>query len=95
MITLAFHTHVVADLVGSGWPLFYLWPVSDTEWLPSWQWDLASWPNAIIGLAVTLTALGCAVWFGRTPVELFSERADAQVVAVIRARFGSGEPSDR
>lgn len=87
---LSFHLHVVADLVGSGpgWPIFYFWPFSDVEWLPSWQWDLASWQNAVIGMAITFTALGCALRYGRTPVELFSVRADAAVVRTLRARFG-------
>lgn len=86
---VAFHSHIVGDLVGSGpgWPLWYLWPFSDVEWLPSWQWDLASWQNSVIGLAITLACLSCALWVSRTPVELFSRRADAQVVATVRARF--------
>ena len=86
----AFHLHVLADLVGSGpgWPVFYLWPLSEAGWLPSWQWELASWQNSVIGLAVTLTALGCALWLGRTPVELFSRRWDARVVQTVRRRFG-------
>jgi len=86
---LAFHTHIVADLVGSGpgWPIWYLWPWSELEWLPSWQWDLASWQNSLIGLAFTLAGLSGALWWKRTPVELFSTKADAAVVATLRARF--------
>ncbi len=85
----AFHSHILGDLVGSGpgWPLWYLWPFSALEWLPSWQWDLASWQNSAIGLAVTLTCLACALFVWRTPVELFSVRADEKVVQTIRARF--------
>lgn len=85
----AFGTHVLADLAGSGpgWPVMFWWPFSDVEWLPSWQWDLASWPNAVIGLAVTFTSLGCALWLGRTPAELLGQRADRAVVSTLRARF--------
>lgn len=84
----AFHLHLLCDFVGSGpgWGLFYLWPLRTDEWLWSGQWNLASWQNSVIGLAVTLLVLGCAVPFGRTIVELFSAKADAKVVAAVRAR---------
>ncbi len=86
---LALHSHIAMDLCGSGpgWPIVYLWPFSETAWLPSWQWDLASWQNAVFGLAVTLSCVGAAAVLGRTPVELFSLRADARVVATVRARL--------
>ncbi|MEW5741077.1 MAG: metal-dependent hydrolase [Myxococcota bacterium] len=84
----AFHLHLLCDLAGSGpgWPLYYLWPFSRVEWMWDGQWDLASWQNTTIGLAVTLAVLGCAVWFGRTVVELVSLKADAAVVAAVRRR---------
>lgn len=86
---LAFHLHLLCDFVGSGpgWGLFYLWPLRSDEWLWSGQWNLASWQNSVIGLAVTLVVLACALPFRRTIVELFSERADAKVVAAVRARL--------
>jgi hypothetical protein len=86
---VAFHAHVVMDLAGSGpgWPIVYAWPWSSAEWLPSWQWDLASWQNALFGMVTTLLCLACARWFARTPVELFSCAADARVVATVRARW--------
>jgi inner membrane protein len=88
----AFHSHIAMDLAGSGpgWPILYFWPFADVEWLPSWQWNLASWQNSVFGLAVTLLCLSCALPYGRTPVELFSPRADGKVVAALRARFGRG-----
>lgn len=84
----AFHLHLLCDFVGSGpgWGLHYLWPFREDEWLWAGQWNLASWQNSVIGLAVTLAVLGCAVPFGRTIVELFSLKADAKVVAAVRAR---------
>lgn len=87
---VAFHSHVVTDLMGSGpgWPIYYWWPFSNEEWLPSWQWDLASWQNSVIGLLVTLTCLSCARFFGRTPVELFHRKADAAVVKAVQGRIG-------
>jgi hypothetical protein len=86
---LSFHLHVLCDLAGSGpgWPILYLWPLSRTEWLWEGQWDLASWQNTLLGLGVTLAALGGALWTRRTPVELLSPGADARVVATLRHRF--------
>ena len=87
---IAYHLHILCDVVGSGpgWPVWYFWPFHEGEWLPTWQWDLASWQNSLIGLFVTLGCLGCARRWGRTPVELFSKSADAHVVKAIQDRFG-------
>ena len=86
---IAFHSHIVMDLVGSGpgWPILYWWPWRTDEWLPSWQWDLASWQNSVLGLLTVLVCLSMALWRRRTPVELFSTAADAKVVETLRARF--------
>lgn len=85
----AFHLHLLCDLAGSGpgWPLYYLWPFSRAEQYWSGQWDLASWQNAVIGLATTLVCLWCAMPLGRTVFELFSVKGDAVVVATLRKRF--------
>lgn len=81
----AFHLHLLCDLLGSGpgWPLDYLWPFSRVETYWSGQWDLASWQNTVIGLVTTLAVLACAVPLGRTIVELFSVKYDAEVVKVV------------
>lgn len=86
---VSFHLHLLCDLAGSGpgWPIYYFWPTSRAEWFWDGQWDLASWQNTTIGLAVTLTCLSAALWRSRTPVELFSLSADAQVTATLRSRF--------
>lgn len=86
----AFHLHLLCDLAGSGpgWPIYYVWPFSKAELMWNGQWDLASWQNALIGLAVTLGVLWCAMPFGRTVFELFSVKYDAVVVATLRKRFG-------
>lgn len=92
---LAFHLHLLCDLAGSGpgWPLEYLYPLSRAETFWAGQWNLASWQNSSIGLAATLACLACARPFGRTLVELFSLKADAQVVAAVRARLGPKPPA--
>ncbi len=86
---LAFHSHIAMDLCGSGpgWPILYGWPWWDGEWLPAWQWDLASWQNSLVGLGTIVGCLSMALRTRRTPVELFSLRADARVVSALRLRF--------
>jgi len=86
---VAFHLHLLCDLAGSGpgWPIVYGWPLSRAELAWSGQWDLASWQNAVFGLAVTLACLGYALTFGRTQFELLSSRLDVEVVKALRARF--------
>lgn len=88
---LGFCSHILCDLAGSGpgWPIWPLWPFDDVEWLPSWQWDLASWQNSVFGLAVILTCLACARFYGRTPVELFHRGSDAKVVEAVQRRIGT------
>lgn len=85
----AFHLHLLCDLLGSGpgWPLYYFWPTSRHEWFWSGQWDLASWPNTLIGLTATLACLACALRWRRTVVELLSLRWDAEVTRTLRRRF--------
>lgn len=87
---VAFHLHLVCDILGSGvqWPIFYLEPFSSMAFGWSGGWELASWQNSTIGMAATLACLACALKYDRTIVELFSLKADAAVVATIRARFG-------
>lgn len=90
----AFHLHLFCDLLGSGpgWSIYYFWPMSRTEWFWSGQWDLASWQNSVIGLGATVAVLACALPLGRTAVELFSLKVDAQVVATLRKRFSRQRP---
>lgn len=86
---VAFHTHVAMDLVGSGpgWPIVYGYPFDGTEWLPAWQWDLASWQNGVFGFVTVIACLSGALSVRRTPLEIVSTRADGHVVAALRHRF--------
>jgi len=95
LVCLAFHLHLLGDLVGSAgpgrsiWTLSYLYPFDDRSFAWQGQWELNAWPN----IAITLALLGIlgvlAVRRGRSPVELVSTRADAAVVASLRTRFSS------
>ena len=94
MAFLAFHLHLVEDLVGSrgpdgfDWPIPYLYPFSN-RWAWTWagQWELNAWPN----VALTVALFCVTVWFattrGYSPVDLFSRKADAPVIAALHKRF--------
>jgi len=93
---LAFHIHLLFDLVGSRgpttadiWPIGYLEPLS-WRWTVSWngQWVLNDWRNVLLSALLIALSLVFAVRRGYSPVSLFSRRADAAVVATLRARFG-------
>lgn len=89
---ITFHLHLLGDLLGSRGPTIAdLWPICYGEPLfrhPIWfwkgQWKLDGWQNQLIFLGV----FGAAVWIalkrGRSFVEVFSVRADAILVAVLR-----------
>jgi multisubunit Na+/H+ antiporter MnhC subunit len=87
---LAFHLHLVCDLMGSGtdWPIYYFEPFSHASIGWSGGWELASWQNSVIGMAMSVLCLLCALRWRRTIVELFSLKADAQVVKAVRLRAG-------
>lgn len=95
LVLISFHLHLLGDIVGARgpegeqWPIPYLWPFSDSINLV-WkgQWELNAWPNfAITIIALTITFY--IAWKrGRSPLELFSKRADLAFVRAIRGRFG-------
>jgi len=92
---IAFHLHLLEDLVGSRGPDGFIWPVpylqpftSQLTWSWGGQWQLNAWPN----LALTLFLLAITIWIavvrGVSPVFLFSVKADAVVVEALRRRLG-------
>ena len=95
LVALAFHLHLLGDVVGARgpdgyvWPIPYLLPFSDAASI-TWegQWALNAWPN----IALTVVLLGLAfrwAWTrGHSPLELVSRRLDAGFVAALRRRFG-------
>lgn len=92
---LAVHLHLLCDLVGSRgpepgdiWPLWYFAPFWDWPMLFwSRQWPLDAWPNIVFTLLLLAYALWAAVSRGHSPVAMFSQTADALVVATLRARW--------
>lgn len=91
---LAFHLHLVCDILGSRgtdgeqWPIPYLYPFSRTMQL-AWpgQWMLSSWQNTVATALFLGATVVAAWWWGRSPLGLVSERGDAVFVATLRRRF--------
>lgn len=90
---VTFHLHLLGDLLGSGgpggslWSLSYLYPFSQRTSTWSGQWELNAWPNLLLTALLLTWVFAVALRRGRTPLELLSARADARVVACLRARF--------
>ncbi len=94
LVFISFHLHLVGDLVGARgpdgdqWPIPYLLPFSNRwQWTWSGQWALNAWPNFLIAGALIIVALLLARQRGFSPVEMFSRRMDALIVAALRNRF--------
>src|SRR5512140_1913359 len=80
-VCLAFHLHLLEDIVGAKgpdgyWSIPYLFPFSRHSYIWSGQWPLNGWQN----FTLTFALLGFAFWLAwardRSPLELFSKRAD-------------------
>jgi inner membrane protein len=96
LVFISFHLHILFDLAGSAggnggadniWPVHYFYPFSDTAIAWSGQWPLTSWQNTTLTVALLLYGLYRAARHGSSPLGLFSARADAALVATLRARF--------
>ena len=91
LVLVAFHVHLLMDLAGSKgpdgdpWEISYLLPFS-SAWPLTWsgQWALDSWLNKVIGVAMLAVTVVLAWWRGFSPFEIFSKRADAAFVGMLR-----------
>jgi membrane-bound metal-dependent hydrolase YbcI (DUF457 family) len=91
---LSFHLHLLEDLLGARgpdgyqWPIPYLMPFSRAAQL-SWhgQWALNAWPNFVITVALLLLTFYLAWDRGYSPLEMVSQKADAEFVEALRKRF--------
>lgn len=91
---LAFHLHLLCDIIGSRGPDNYQWPVPylapfSQAWQLTWtgQWPLFSWPNVTITLTLFALTLVLAWRRGFSPLELVSARADRALVETLRRRW--------
>jgi hypothetical protein len=89
---VTFHLHLLCDLLGSrGLSPSDLWPICYSEPLlrhPVWfwkgQWKLDGWQNLSIFVVIFALSVWVAIKRGYSFVEVFSQRADAVVVSVLR-----------
>lgn len=92
---IAFHLHLLGDLVGSRgpddyqWPIPYLLPFSD-HWQLTWQgqWTLNAWPNILFTVLLLGITFYLAWKLGYSPLEMVSKRADGAFVSMLRRKFG-------
>lgn len=85
-----FHLHLLCDLVGSKGPDGYQWPIPylepfTSEVMITWQyqWELNAWPNILIGLALLLNIIMYAKFYGVSPFEIVSEKANRAFVRIV------------
>lgn len=91
---LAFHLHLLSDLVGARgpdghqWPIPYLLPFSRAwQWTWEGQWALNAWPNFAITFVLLAVTIYLAWKRGFSPLEIISSSADKAFVRTLRARF--------
>lgn len=96
LVCVAFHLHLLGDIVGSRGPDAYQWPIPyllpfSNSWQIVWsgQWTLNAWPNFALTAALLAVTLYLAWRRGYSPLELGSARADRAFVAALRGRFGA------
>jgi len=88
---LAFHVHLICDLLGSGrdWPVVYLYPFTRHEFSTPYGWPLASPQNAFVWIVAVALTVGIGITRGRTFAEAFlPARGDAAVVKALRDLYG-------
>jgi hypothetical protein len=84
-----FHLHLLMDFFGSGpgWPIAYLWPVSQHPWdNRRWSWAFYSWQNISIAAGLVVWTVVIAVRKGRTPLEVLMPGLDRQLVQLVHRR---------
>jgi len=96
LVFISFHFHLVGDLIGARgpdgdqWPIPYMLPFSN-RWQLTWsgQWALNAWPNFLITGTLIIATLVLARRRGFSPMEMFSRKMDAEIIAALRCRFPS------
>jgi inner membrane protein len=94
------HLHLLCDLAGSRgpspsdlWPIYYGAPFTgDPMWVWQGQWRLDGWLNRVISVLLLGWAMAIAVRRGDSFVGVFSRRADAVFVGVLRKWHQSLRP---
>lgn len=92
-VLLAFHLHLLEDLVGARgpngdyWPLPYFLPFSRYSFNWNGQWPLNGWQNITLTVGLLLVTFWLAWARGYSPLEMISQRLDEAFIRALRARF--------
>jgi len=95
VVTLALvHLHFLMDLYGSGtgWGIYYLWPMSSHPYTTPAAWEFYSWQNITAAALLLAWTLAIAVRLGRTPLEAVMPRLDRQLVGWLRQHLPFARP---
>lgn len=89
---MSFHIHLAEDVLGSRGPDGYQWPIpylkpfsSSHPWTWHGQWALNGWQNISLTIILLIITFWLAWLRGYSPIEMFSERADATFVSTLRS----------
>ncbi len=89
-----FHLHLFCDIIGARgpdgyqWPVYYLWPFSQTEFAWAGQWQINAWPNIVLTCLLIIDFLRQSAFAGFTPLFFVSRGADNVLVKTLQNRFG-------
>jgi inner membrane protein len=96
---LAFHLHLLGDVVGARgpdgyqWPIPYLLPFSNAwQWTWEGQWALNAWPNLLLTVAALAITFVLARKRGYSPLEMVSLSLDGVFIETLRRRFPIPSP---
>ncbi len=96
--TLAFSLHLVADIVGSNWPIYPLFPFSDMG-VSAWPWMSYEMIYGVLNPVVFFLVIFsfCLLIYlkKRSPLEFFSHKWDEQCVKEIFRIMNRDLPEDR
>jgi len=102
LVFISFHLHLLGDLLGSGGPDGYQWPIPYllpfwSGWQATWagQWQLNAWPNVALSIILLAVMFYLAWKRGYSPLEFISAPADKRFSAILRMRFGNPENTDK
>ena len=82
------HLHLVLDYFGSGpgWPIYYLWPVSNLEIVNPRAWPFFSWQNITAAYALVAWTVWIAWRSAGRRSKCLMPRLDRQLVALLQKR---------
>ena len=96
---VAFHLHLLCDVLGSRgpdpgegiWPLYYLGPFTTKSGVMTWQdqWLLNGWQNVSLTLGLLIWTFYVAWRWDRSPFLPWARRVHDGFVGALRRRFGT------